>query len=132
MKVYAECNIVINPVIDIKPLRKRLAEINVDIFTSQGVNETAKPITLVLKGENFARVAELMTAFSQTDEVLAEKVRGSVLAPEVEGLSVEEVAAWARGNILAEMAEMRGGDECESTGLGEQNGTDQPATSATG
>ena len=132
MKVYAECNIVINPVIDVKPLRKRLAEINVDIFTSQGVNETAKPITLVLKGENLAHIMELMTTYSKTDEEIAEKVLSSVLAPEVKGKSVEEVAAWARGNILAELAEMRRGDECESTGSEGTNGTDQPATSATG
>jgi len=107
-KVYAECDITINPVVDVTPGRKRFGEVRVDILTSQGVNDTAKPITLVIKGEGFARVMELVTTYHKPDEALAEKVRASVLADEVEGMSVEEVAAWARNNLMTELEDMAG------------------------
>jgi len=111
MKVYAECNIVINPRVDAKSIRKKSAEVNMDIFTSQGVSTGSKPITLVIKGANFSHVWELMSAYHKTDEELAEKARGSLLASEVEGMTTEEVAAWVRGNILDELQEMEGPDE---------------------
>jgi len=104
-RVYAECNIVISPVLEAKPLRKKTAEVNMEIFSSQSAGGQ-KPITLIIKGENFARVVELMTAYHQPDEALVKKVRGSILAFEVEGMSDEEVAAWARGNIVTELEEM--------------------------
>ena len=111
MKVYAECNIEINPTIDAKVTRKRDAEVNMDIFTSQGVNKKAEPITLVIKGANFSRIWELMSVYHKTDEELAEKVRGSALMHEVEGMNDEEAAAWARNNILSELQEMEGHED---------------------
>jgi len=111
MKVYAECNIVINPIVVPESVRRRVAEVNMDIFTSQGVGPSDKPITLVLKGENFAHVMDLMTTFRQTDESLAEKAKASVLADEVDGMSDKEIGEWVRGNILTEIAEMGGADE---------------------
>ena len=109
-KVYAECDIVMSPALSVKPLRKRMAEINVDIMSSQGVNPP-KPIKLVIKGERFQRVMELMTLNSQPDDVLVKKVRGSLLAKEVKDLTDEEAAAWVRQNIIAELTEMGGADE---------------------
>ena len=108
MKVYAECNIEINPTVDAKSTRKKSAEVNMEIFSSQGVSTGTKPITLVIKGANFSHVWELMSAFHKTDEELAEKARGSLLAHEVEGMSDEETAAWVRQNIIAELTEMGG------------------------
>lgn len=105
MKVYAECNIVICPVLEAKPIRKRMAEVDVKIFSSQSAG-TPQPITLIIKGENFVRVMELMTVYRKTDEEIAEVVRTSILASEVEGMTDEETAAWARGNIVSEIQEM--------------------------
>jgi len=110
MKVYAECNIEINPTIDAKNTRKREAQVNMDIFTSQGVNKEAKPITLVIKGVPFAKIYKLVDVYHKTDEELAEKARGSLLAKEVEGMSDEEAAAWARNNILDELKDMEGNE----------------------
>ena len=109
MKVYAECNIVISPVMEVKPIRKRMAEVNVEIFSSQSAG-TPQPITLVIKGANFVRVMELMAVYRKTDEELAEGVRTSILASEVEGMTDEEAAAWARGNIVTELQEMEGAE----------------------
>jgi len=109
-KVYAECNIVINPTVDAKSRRKRSAEVNMEIFSGINTGPT-KPITLVIKGAPFSHVWELMTVYHKTDEELAEKARGSALADLVEGMSTEEVAAWARNNILEELKEMEGADE---------------------
>ena len=111
MKVYAECNIVINPAIDMTPSRKKMAEINMEIFSGMNPSDANKPITLVLKGANFAHVMELMTTYHKPDEELAEKAKASVLADEVEGMTVEEIGEWVRGNILTEIAEMGGADE---------------------
>ena len=105
-KIYAECNIVISPALVAKPRRKRSAEVNMDIRTSQGVNAAPQPITLVIKGENFARVMELMTAYHKPDDELAAAIRKSVLASEVEGKTDEEVAAWARQNVIDELQGM--------------------------
>ena len=103
-RVYATCNIVISPVLEVKPIRKKTAEVNMDILS--GMNAGQKPITLIIRGENFARVMELMTVYHQTDEALVKKVRDSILASEVEGMTDEEVAAWARGNVITELQEM--------------------------
>ena len=108
-KVYAECNIVISPTVEAQPLRKRMAEVNMDIVTSQGVGPQTKPITLVIKGGNISHIFKLMTIYHKTDEELAEKARGSAVADLVEGMTVEETAAWWRGNILDELKEMQGG-----------------------
>lgn len=110
MKVYAECNIEINPTVDAKNTRKRAAEVSMDIFTSQGVNKKADPITLVIKGANFSRVWELMSVYHKTDEELAEKARSSSLSCLLDGMSTEEVAAWARTNILEELKDMEGNE----------------------
>ena len=103
-KIYAECNIVISPALVAKPGRKRSAEVNMDIVS--GMNAGTKPITLVIKGENFARVMELMTAYHKPDDELAAAIRKSVLASEVEGKTDEEVAAWARQNVIDELQGM--------------------------
>ena len=113
MKVYATCDIVITPTAAVKPLRKRSAEIDVEIFSSQGAGEM-KPITVTLKGAGIQHVFDLMTVYHKTDEELAEKVRGSALSGMVEGMSTEEAAAWARGNILEEFAGMQGGGNEDS------------------
>lgn len=124
-RVYAECNIVISPVLEAKPLRKKTAEVNMEIFSSQSAGGQ-KPITLIIKGQNFARVMELMTLYHKLDSEIAKAVGGSVLASEVPrtktwrrwvpgllrrllgiaALTDEEVAAWARGNIVTELEEM--------------------------
>ena len=110
MKVYAECNIEINPTISAKNTRKRGAEVSMDIFTSQGVNKQAEPITLVIKGAPFAHVYKLIDVYHKTDEELAEKARRSLLAKEVEGMTDEEAASWARNNILDELKDMEGNE----------------------
>jgi len=78
-----------------------------DILSSQGVGPP-KEIKLVIKGEAFRHVMELMTTYHKGDEILAEKVRDSVLASEVEGMPVGETAAWVRQNIVDELEEMQG------------------------
>ena len=108
MRVYAECNIEINPALDAKSTRRKSAEVNMDIVTSQGVNAGSQPITLIIKGGNIQHIWKLMEAYHKTDEELAEKARGSLLAEEVEGMTVEETAAWVRSNILEELKEMEG------------------------
>ena len=108
-KVFATCNIVITPTIAVEPMRKRFAEINMEIFSSQGAGP--KPITVTLKGANIKHVLDLMTVYHRTDEALAEKVRGSALAGMVEGMTVEETAKWARENVLDELAAMQGGTD---------------------
>jgi len=110
-RVYAECNIVINPTIDAKAGARKSAQVNMDIVTSQGVGPTMEPITLVIKGGNIAHVFKLMTVYHKTDEGLAEKARGSALSDIVKGMTVAETAAWARNNILDELKEMQGGPD---------------------
>ena len=105
MKVYAECNIVIWPVLEAKQTRKRMAEVDVKVFSSQSAG-IPQPITLIVKGANFVRIMELMAVYRKTDEELAEGVRASILASEVEEMTDEEAAAWARGNIVSEIQEM--------------------------
>lgn len=108
-KVYAECNIVIQPTVTAKPTRKRFAEVNMDILSGMSVGPAPmEPITLVIKGGNWSRVLELMTLYHKSDEEIVEKVRDSVLADEVEGMTVEETAAWVRDNVMAELSEMSG------------------------
>ena len=109
-KVYAECNIVINPTMNAKGGAKKSAQVNMNIFS--GINVGPKePITLVIKGGNLAHIWKLMTVLHKSDEELAEKARGSALACLLDGMSVEEVAAWARENIIAELKEMEAADE---------------------
>ena len=115
MKVFAECNIVINPAMDAKSTRRIPGEVNMQIFSSQGVN-APKPIKLVIKGagaslKTLSRVMGLMGEFHKTDEELAEKVRASILASEVDGMSTEEVAKLVRDNIVDELKEMEARDE---------------------
>jgi len=110
-RVYAECNIVINPTIDVKSTRKRMAEVSMDIVTSQSVGPSMKPITLIIKGGNITHVWKLMEVYHKSDEELAEKARGSALSDIVKGMTVAETAAWARNNILDELKEMQGGPD---------------------
>ena len=83
-----------------------------------GMSAGPQPIKLVIKGENFKRVMELMSLYQQHDEEIVKTVRESILADEVEGKTDEEAAEWVRGNVLAELKEMAGehaGDiECSS------------------
>jgi len=109
MKVYAKCDIVITPTAFVEPMRKRFAEIDMKVFSSQGAGP--KPITVTLKGVGIQHVFDLMTIYHKSDEELAEKVCGSALSGMVEGMTVEETAAWARGNILEEFAGMQGGTD---------------------
>ena len=104
-KIYAECNIVISPLLAAKAGRKRMAAVDMEIISSQSAN-TPKPITLVIKDGDFARVMELMTAYRKPDDELAAAIRKSVLASEVEGKTDEEVAAWARQNVIDELQGM--------------------------
>jgi len=110
MKVYAECNIVINPTVDAKSTRKIPGEVNMEIFSSQGVN-APKPITLIIKGGNLAHIWKLMEVLHKSDEELAEKARGSALADLVEGMTDAEAATWARNNIIQELKDMEARDE---------------------
>ena len=115
MKVYAECNIVLDSTLGVKGGAKKSAQVNMDIFTSQGVNKVAEePITLVIKGADLSHVWQLMSVFHKSDEELAEKARGSLLSDEVEGMTDEETAAWVRQNILDELTEMQGGADEDS------------------
>ena len=107
MKVFAECNIVITPMMEAKQTKKQFAEVNMEVFSSQGVGP--KPITLVLKGQSIQHICDLLTVYHKPDEELAEKARGSALSDMVEGMTVEETAAWTRGNILDELQGMQGG-----------------------
>ena len=104
-KVYAECNITIEPTVAAKPTRRRMAEVDMEIVTSQAVN-APKPIKLVIKGANFRRVLELLSLHQKTDEELAKVIRGSILADEVKDKTLEETAAWVRKNVLDELTEM--------------------------
>ena len=104
---HATCNIEMTAGMAAKPVRRRAGQMHVEIVTSQAM-DAPKPITLRIKGGNLARVMELMSAYQQTDSELAQKVRASVLASEVEGMTTEEVANWARGSILDELGEMAG------------------------
>jgi len=110
MKVYAECNIVISPTIDAKSIRKRSAEVNMEIFSSQGVN-APKPITLVIKGGNLAHIWKLMEVLHKSDEELAEKARGSALSDLVKDMTDAEAATWARNSIIEELQDMEGANE---------------------
>ena len=110
MKVHAECNIVISPTIDAKSIRKRSAEVNMEIFSSQGVN-APKPITLVIKGGNLAHIWKLMEVLHKSDEELAEKARGSALSDLVKDMSDAEAATWARNSIIEELQDMEGANE---------------------
>ena len=110
MKVYAECNIVINPTVDAKSTRKIPGEVNMEIFSSQGVN-APKPITLIIKGGNLAHIWKLMEVLHKSDEELAEKARSSPLAGMVEGMTVEETATWFRNSIIEELKDMEARDE---------------------
>lgn len=102
----ATCDIVISPALGAKSTRRRAAEVNMDVFA--GMSAGPQPIKLVIKGENLARVIELLALHKKTDAELAEAVHGTELASEVEGKTVEEIAAWVRGNVLAELQEMAG------------------------
>ena len=113
MKVHAECNIVISPTIDAKSIRKRSAEVNMEIFSSQGVN-APKPITLVIKGasvEQFSHILKLTQILGKPDEELAEKARSSPLAGMVKDMTVEETASWFRDSIIEELKDMEGSNE---------------------
>ena len=110
MKVYAECNIVINPTVDAKSTRKIPGEVNMEIFSSQGVN-APKPTTLIIKGGNLAHIWKLMEVLHKSDEELAEKARGSALSQLVEGMTDAEAATWARDNIIQELKDMEGANE---------------------
>jgi len=107
----AKCDINILPILDAQPTRRRTAEVRMDILA--GMSAGSQPIKLIIKGENFKRVMELMTLQAKPDAELAEIARSSALASEVEGMTVEETAAWVRGNVLDELKEMSGGDTDE-------------------
>lgn len=106
-RVYAECNITINPTVTATPTRKRFAKTDIKILTSQSVNTPMKPITLVVKGENFARVMELVKLYSMDDEALISLARSKLeLKPEVESLSDEELVVWVRDGVTEELRAM--------------------------
>ena len=111
MKVHAECNIVISPTVDAKSIRKRSAEVNMEIFSSQGVGAQPKPITLVIKGGNLAHIWKLMEVLHKSDEELAEKARGSALSDLVKDMTDAEAATWARNSIIEELQDMEGANE---------------------
>ena len=100
----ATCDIVIAPTLGAKSTRRRAAEVNMDIFA--GISAGPQPIRLVIKSKNLARVIELLALYKKSDAELAEAVHGTELASEVEGKTIEEIAAWVRGNVLAELQEM--------------------------
>ena len=110
MKVYAECNIVINPTVAAKSTRKIPGEVNMEIFSSQGVN-APQPITLVIKGGNLAHIWKLMEVLHKSDEELAEKARGSALSDLVKDMTDAEAATWARNSIIEELQDMEGANE---------------------
>ena len=113
MKVYAECNITINPGMNAKSTRRVPGEVNMDIFSSQGVN-APKPITLVIKGadvEQFSHILKLTQILGKPDEELAEKARSSPLAGMVKDMTVEETASWFRDSIIEELKDMEGSNE---------------------
>jgi len=100
----AECHIAILPTLGISPTRKRMAEVSMDIFA--GMCAGPQPIKLVIKGKNFRRVMELMTLHEKPDADIAQRVRESVLSSEVEGMTDEEAAAWARASFVQELKDM--------------------------
>ena len=103
----AECHITILPTLDAQPIRKRTAEVRMSIFS--GMCAGPQPIKLVIKGENFKRVMELMTLHQQSDEEIVKTVRDSILASEVEDMTDEEACAWVRGNVIDELKELAAG-----------------------
>ena len=105
----AECHITILPILDVQPIRKRTAEVHMDILT--GVGAGPQPIKLIIKGENFKRVMELMTLHQQSDEEIVKTVRSSILASEVEAITDEEACAWVRGNVIEELKELAGNSD---------------------
>jgi len=105
----AECHITILPTLDAQPIRKRTAEVNMDI--SMGMSTGPQPIKLTIKGENFMHVMELVARVQLPDSEIVEKVRDSILASEVEDMTDEEACAWVRGNAIDELKELAGDSE---------------------
>jgi hypothetical protein len=106
VKKYAECNIVIRPEFVAKPTRKRSAGVDIEAQIGMKAGVNVVPIKLVIKGENAPRVLALLKAYSEKDEVLADRARESPFADEVKDMTVEEIGAWSRNNILAELQEL--------------------------
>lgn len=105
---YAECRMTFLSTLDAKPIRRRMAKVDMNVFSGMAVGP--QPIKLVIKGEHFQHVIELMTLFRQPDEEIVKAVRGSILAPDVADKTDEEAVEWVRGNILSELQEMAKGE----------------------
>jgi len=84
--------------------RRRGATVEISMVAEQSAS-AQKPITLVIKGQNFHRVMELMNVFQQSDEDLAKAVERT-MPEEMTGRKMDEVAAWVRKNIVTELEEM--------------------------
>ena len=102
---YAECHIEINAGVAAKPGRRRHGAVNMEIMAGMAAETAPKPITLVIKGQNFHRVMELMNLFRQPDEAIVEAVR-QTMPHELKGRTLDEVAAWVRRNVVTELEEM--------------------------
>jgi len=102
---YAECHIEINAGVAAKPGRRRHGAVNMEIMAGMAAETAPKPITLVIKGQNFHRVMELMNVFQQSDEDLAKAVERT-MPGEANGRKIDEIAAWVRKNIVTELKEM--------------------------
>ena len=105
---YAKCNMVITSALGVKPTRRRMGKVNVNVLT--GMSAGPQPVKLVIKGTNIRRVTELMTLYSRPDAELVELVRSSPWASEVKGKTEEEIAAQVRKDVLEELREMASGD----------------------
>jgi len=104
---YGECHITLAPAVTARCTRKRNAEVSVAIMTACAPQTSAPaPIQVIIKGEKFAHVMELLALSRKSDAEIAALVRASPLADEVAGKTDAETAAWVRDNVAAELVEM--------------------------
>jgi len=103
-RVYAECHMQAVLDLNAKCSRRRGATVEISMVAEQSAS-AQKPITLVIKGQNFHRVMELMNVFQQSDEDLAKAVERT-MPGEANGRKIDEIAAWVRKNIVTELKEM--------------------------
>jgi hypothetical protein len=111
MKKYATCDIVISPALKVKPTRRRMSQVDMEISTGINAGPSPKPIKLVIKGENLQEVMRLLALYGKTDEEIAATVGKTELAGEVKGKTAAEIGEWVRKNVLAELTEMGKGSK---------------------
>jgi len=79
-----------------------------DIFAKVPCVTGSPETKLIIRGKHAPKVLALLNLLRQSDADLAEAIRGSELAAEVEGLTDEECGKWARAGALSELRELAG------------------------